>query len=719
MKYNKLKAFTLAEIMVLLLTLSILLAAFAPVFTRRYQNVSNDDVWTFVAGDQGYSAYFDVPNKIFINSAFVGLNPTNSDDVLTHTKDSKSASANVIYSKLIVAASKKLGSTFAGSPPQNQMQFRYGNSAAGSLVGSLYAGNNNFIVGGPYKSIEDTAKGNSAFGVGALEDLSSGEYNTALGNLALKSVTTGKNNTSIGYAAGESLTSGTGNTLIGSEAGRDMSLSSNYNTLVGYNAGYSVLGSGNTAVGFRALEGEASDGNTAVGAYALNTATGKYNTAVGSMALGLMESGNYNTAVGSNSCLFINDNKKISKITCIGANSASTGESLPTANSSDSNVPDRVFIGTTPVSLGKEESGERTGKPYAVVEVHNSVSSPNSNLSPIPNGDESVIINGNLIVRGLPYFETPVFRQIQKKLYGDSSTVPYQNPLYAPKGLVMYKLYKMYGRNLNVLAAYDGADRDGSSYEGCRGCKSHAFTDIRPNCICTAVGPGYSGATNYDYSGKSNRYSSTSYDWFSKTTNRNRTTGCNDNDATYKDESMCKEITLSHYPGGQKDGYYGSRETDKPLAHLGENRASIGYGCCPNLTGRTNSSCVSDIRLKNVGDKFTAGLDEIKKLRIYNFTFKNDENKIPQVGVIAQELKVVFPQAVSKNAQGHYTIRWDEMFYAVVNAVKTLNAKIDAIASKIATDKERVATLKKDNATMYAQLDSLAKELEVLEAKKK
>ena len=35
MKYNKRKGFTLAEVMVLLATLTVLMAAFAPVFTDR------------------------------------------------------------------------------------------------------------------------------------------------------------------------------------------------------------------------------------------------------------------------------------------------------------------------------------------------------------------------------------------------------------------------------------------------------------------------------------------------------------------------------------------------------------------------------------------------------------------------------------------------------------------------------------------------------------
>ena len=127
---------------------------------------------------------------------------------------------------------------------------------------------------------------------------------------------------------------------------------------------------------------------------------------------------------------------------------------------------------------------------------------------------------------------------------------------------------------------------------------------------------------------------------------------------------------------------------------------------------------VSDIRLKNVGDRFTRGLAEIKKLNVYNYTFKNDPNKLPQVGVIAQDLKMVFPNAVTKGEDGYYKIRWDEMLYSAINAVKELNTKVINIAKRIESDRNRVANLKKDNAELNAQLDKLADEVTALETKK-
>lgn len=190
MRYNKLKAFTLAEIMVLLLTLSILMAAFAPVFTRRFNNVTSDEVWTYIAGDDNYNAYYDAPNKLFLNTAFVGLTPISTDEVKSFTSSgtcehcttsiltgvttcvevacgSLAAIPKPAYSKLVIAASKKLGN-ITNDPPQNQMQFRMSttkNDAAGALVGSLFAGNGNMLLGGPYIDIKDTAAGNTSYGL--------------------------------------------------------------------------------------------------------------------------------------------------------------------------------------------------------------------------------------------------------------------------------------------------------------------------------------------------------------------------------------------------------------------------------------------------------------------------------------------------------------------------------------------------------------------------
>lgn len=133
---------------------------------------------------------------------------------------------------------------------------------------------------------------------------------------------------------------------------------------------------------------------------------------------------------------------------------------------------------------------------------------------------------------------------------------------------------------------------------------------------------------------------------------------------------------------------------------------------------------LSDRRLKNVGEVFKGGLAELNKLNIYNYTFKNDKNKTPRVGVMAQDLQKVFPAAVIKGEDGFLKIRMEDMFYAVINAIKELDAKISAITeqvkanldltaklqAKIDAQGKEIVELKKQNAEFEKRLAKLEKQ---------
>lgn len=155
------------------------------------------------------------------------------------------------------------------------------------------------------------------------------------------------------------------------------------------------------------------------------------------------------------------------------------------------------------------------------------------------------------------------------------------------------------------------------------------------------------------------------------------------------------------------------------------NRTHINFED-PTKGNNPKSHRQSDIRLKNVGEPFTAGLDELEKLNFYHFTFKKDKDQVPQVGVMAQDLQKVFPQAVSKDDGGWLTIRWDEMFYAAINAIKELNTKVCAIAKdvtnlKTVTD-EHTKTLESQAQTIEQQqveIKELTARVEKLEQKRK
>ena len=142
------------------------------------------------------------------------------------------------------------------------------------------------------------------------------------------------------------------------------------------------------------------------------------------------------------------------------------------------------------------------------------------------------------------------------------------------------------------------------------------------------------------------------------------------------------------------------------------------------LGGSTPNIQVSDRRLKNVGEAYTAGLAELNKLDFYHYTFKKDETKTPQVGVMAQDLQKVFPDAVKKGDDGFLRIRWDDMFYAVINAVKELDTKVKAVVEDITTIKatlkpvaEDVTVLKDTVKVQQQAIEELQKQNAALEAR--
>ena len=124
--------------------------------------------------------------------------------------------------------------------------------------------------------------------------------------------------------------------------------------------------------------------------------------------------------------------------------------------------------------------------------------------------------------------------------------------------------------------------------------------------------------------------------------------------------------------------------------------AKAGYDGAVNYLNHVTS----DRRLKYVGKENTSGLDKIRQLKVFNYTFKKDAKKEPHVGVIAQDLQKIFPNAVKKGADGFLTIRMEDMFYAVINAIKELDAKYQA-------QEKRINALEKENKEFKARLDKL------------
>ena len=76
--------------------------------------------------------------------------------------------------------------------------------------------------------------------------------------------------------------------------------------------------------------------------------------------------------------------------------------------------------------------------------------------------------------------------------------------------------------------------------------------------------------------------------------------------------------------------------------------------------------------------------------------------------VYAQDLQKVFPNAVMKGEDGFLRIRWEDMFYAMINAIRELDVRT-------AND---TTVLKKQNQELEKRIAKLEKRLAELEKNK-
>ena len=598
MKFNYIKrGYTLAEIMIVLLVLTIIFAAFAPMFTKRAMTSTRGKyaVWGYVDQDE-LNAFTFPGDANNYGQLFFGTSPMTKDAVENEF---------LPLSKIVIR-SNTIDNKF-----QRHIQFRYGRTSVtdgGKFAGTWSVINNNILLGAGFNKIDNKinffgneidgldpttgARNNVAVGYNALNSLVNAKNNVAIGYGALNSLVMdfeenvsgvslknpGSKNVAVGYMAGSKLTNSKNNIMIGAEANGGVT-SSHDNTLIGYSAGYKTSGSYNTYIGHKAGYNGGGSDNVAIGDQALSSlsssSTNQYNVAIGAGALKNLTKGSNNVALGYGACSEITNS---SNKTCIGYNAgphSNSSAASVTKAMTDGDTTYRTYIGSKPSNYGGD----------AVLEIHNlSTVSPgisaylNSHLS-----NTTTVINGNLVVKGRPYFTVG-----------------------------------------NTLQHF----HDGTRLYN----ESNAATIY-----------GYGSAADANYA------------------------SCSGNIKTYYFNTKCIQMT-------------------------------------------------SDRKLKNITTRSSAGLNEINKLKIYNFNFKNDPNKLPQVGVMAQDLMKVFPNSVFKDDNGYLKIKWDEMFYAAINAIKELDRKVIALVNRTTKVESQISKLEKENIILKSQVDNLTLRVNKLKA---
>ena len=596
---HKKQAFSLTELLIVLVVIAILFAAMAPIVTKRRNgaDIANESVWNYVNDDDQMDAFYDPGMRTWTSTAVFGFTPSKLESP---------------YAKTIIKA----------KPKQRMIQFRYG-SGFGISTGSLFLDdkNNIYLTSNNDKLVNaDKSKSTTAAGLGALSNRSNVTYSVALGSDAFKGDkdTSSTNDTiinAIGSASSKNLKGVSTTTAIGALSNQSrinpvytvaiggQSLASfdyhpQKSVYVGYSTGAGEKNTSdvayNTILGSSYPGGEGSNSNTILG---YNSYTNGY------------EAAKHVTAVGAYTCNSIKGVKSDSANagrTCIGYGSGREYNNTPDAFTQDDY--DRVFLGGTPL-------GGFNGR--GVVEVHNINTSYTALMEDEAGNKESlpsnsVVMNSNIVVRGGLYTYSP------RKLVG-----------HRPIGI------------------------------------NPAWTN---NFQCH-------GDYYLSVSGKRGYHANNTPGSFGK-------------------------------PGDKSESFFEAGNTCGGL-----DKYPTGTSGCPNL------KTTSDRRLKDNISENNSGLKEILTLKPYEYIFKSDKKKTPQVGVIAQDLQKVFPNSVHQSEDGYLHIRWDEMFYAMINAIKTLDKKVVQIASDITGMESDVKQLKSSHSKIQKQIASLNERATKLERK--
>lgn len=134
-------------------------------------------------------------------------------------------------------------------------------------------------------------------------------------------------------------------------------------------------------------------------------------------------------------------------------------------------------------------------------------------------------------------------------------------------------------------------------------------------------------------------------------------------------------------------------------------------------------SITSDARSKRKINLVNYGIKDFRKFDIYNFTLKADKSHEKHIGVIAQEYRKAFPLGLDKNGK-YYSVKLDWLYYSMINAVKDLDkliqefqVKFDEYINNFESIKARIDVLEKAVAQEKTNNENMRKELEQVNAK--
>ena len=624
--------------MVVMLILSIVLAAMAPVVTTR-SKVDQSSPWRYSEGNLS-DAYYGLGES---QTAMIGQREfINTDET----------------AKLIINSNSTRPSQIAFKRDGlNQGVLRLENSTTllGSLSNGTTLGSNSIAIGHDTTSsstytiaLGSGAKATGTNSVSIGQNSEAQFLSVALGNAAKANSTSG-GNSAVGVAIGSNAKStNTAAIAIGSEAaasgsnsiamGQQSKASGIYSTAIGMIA--KAAGSDSIAIGVRS-DDRGAKGNQSIAIGLMSNASADNTTSIGSSARATAEKAtalSYNSfASGSNALAIGSDANAESKTSIAIGNYAHTTntDALAIGNGVTASGESSIAIGSTAGEATTTASGEKA----------------------IAIGDGAVATGSATVAIG-NYAEAKGNNNIAIGNYAEAKG---NNNI----AIGNHACKNMTGSNKICIGSFAGSNAD-----------EHQTDNVERIYIGgeSKLNKGSAVLEVHNDSSKRGQFSNTAVVIHGNLVVNGLIFSSNSRNGSH----------FEYQSRGDDNGHTGH------VIHFVDNNDTIkNY----YRNGTVEERKISDYRLKYVGKEFTSGLDKIRALKVFNYTFKKDKTKEPHVGVMAQDLQKVFPDAVKKGADGFLTIRMEDMFYAVINAVKELDSRVTALEKENAELKVRLERL--------------------------
>ena len=664
-------AFTLAEMMVVMLILSIVLAAMAPVMTTR-NKPNNSSPWQYQANNRN-NAWFGAGSA---QHAMIGQNSYGANDTIA---------------KLLITV---------GDNTTNFLAFR--NSGWGN-IGRLYMGrDHSLLLGAPDSSVGSgalalgyaNASGENSIAIATTRrgyiTNATGDYSIVIGSSNAQkeeknSLASGQEAIAIGRGArgigDNSIAIGGSNTFDNIEALESRSIA--IGTIVKARSSNSIAIGSEASTGSSLESGPESANNIAIGNGVFSW--GQNSVAIGSQAHSRKDntiSLGYNVDAWAPLGIFIGNNvssdltsNDANKLIVIGNNVTNTA-SNSVAIGNDFSISND---GTDVVAIGSGLDNTFYGRAILI---------GNSNIA----HHESEVIIGNNNVGSV---SVGVNNSSQSGItfgVGNNATYAFGKN-NSGNGIVI-------GENNSGGGIIIGKDNSGGGI--IIGKKDAGNEGV---AIGNSASASNTGGTAIGSSANAGYRNSTAIGVGASTTAQNQIVLGTSSDTVYIPGNLVAKGTIllgsqDHntfiYTNKNDDGNKGYNlmwRADEGTNHRRWESLADRAGHNYEIGGQTYYLLDSDRRLKYVGKENKSGLDKIRQLKIFNYVYKKDTTKTPHVGVIAQDLQKVFPNAVKKGADGFLTIRMEDMFYAVINAIKELDAKYQAQEKRINELEKRIEKL--------------------------